>query len=184
MLNPLTHRKILKTGLPGTANVVTRGVYSPNASSFNLAMTLQVYVEGITPYEVEDNWMVKAKDTVALGGAIPVRVDPDDHQRVAIDWDGVRSGYEQQETARRQALAASGPAGPQAPGLAGSPEVMRQVEQALGQAGVQLQQAASVGSGSPAADDPVGKLERLAALRASGALTEEEFQEQKRRILG
>ena len=83
MLNPLTHRKILKKGLPGTANVVTRGVYSPNASTFNLAMTLQVYVEGITPYEVEDNWMVKAKDTVALGGAIPVRVDPDDHQRVS-----------------------------------------------------------------------------------------------------
>lgn len=75
MLNPLTHPKILKKGLPGTANVVTRGVYSPNASSFNLAMTLQVYVEGITPYEVEDNWMVKAKDTVALGGAMPVRVD-------------------------------------------------------------------------------------------------------------
>jgi len=32
--------------------------------------------------------------------------------------------------------------------------------------------------------DSLGTLERLAALRASGALTEEEFQEQKRKILG
>jgi hypothetical protein len=36
----------------------------------------------------------------------------------------------------------------------------------------------------PAADaDPIARLERLAALKASGVLTEEEFQQQKRRIL-
>ena len=33
-------------------------------------------------------------------------------------------------------------------------------------------------------DDTLGRLERLAALKASGALTEDEFAEQKRRILG
>ena len=30
----------------------------------------------------------------------------------------------------------------------------------------------------------IGKLERLAALRASGALTDAEFEQQKRRLLG
>ena len=29
---------------------------------------LQVHVDGMTPYEVEDQWMVKAKDTVGLSG--------------------------------------------------------------------------------------------------------------------
>jgi hypothetical protein len=73
MLNPMTHRKILKKGMPGTANVVEMGVMDRGASSFNLPMTLQVHVEGITPYEVEGQWMVKAKDAAGLtGGTIPV----------------------------------------------------------------------------------------------------------------
>ena len=36
----------------------------------------------------------------------------------------------------------------------------------------------------PEPDDQLAKLERLGALRASGVLTEDEFQEQKRRLLG
>jgi Short C-terminal domain len=109
VLNPLTHRRILKKGVPGRAMIISMGGIDRGATSFNLPMTLQVYVEGWTPYEVEDQWMVKAKDTIALSGAIPVRVDPDDQTRVAIDWDGVRARHEQEETARRQALAAQGP---------------------------------------------------------------------------
>jgi Short C-terminal domain len=36
----------------------------------------------------------------------------------------------------------------------------------------------------PEPDDQLARLERLGALRASGVLTEDEFQEQKRRLLG
>jgi Short C-terminal domain len=64
--------------------------------------------------------------------------------------------------------------------LSDNPEMMQQVEQALGQFGIQMEQAGQAG---PAEDDAIAKIERLAALRQSGALTEEEFQEQKRRIL-
>jgi hypothetical protein len=39
------------------------------------------------------------------------------------------------------------------------------------------------GAPAPAEDDTIAKLERLAALRESGVLTEEEFAEQKRRLL-
>ena len=79
MLNPLAHRKILRKGIPGKATIVERAALDRGATSFNLPMTLQVHVEGRTPYEVEDQWMVKAKDTVGLSGSIPVRVDRDDH---------------------------------------------------------------------------------------------------------
>ena len=144
MLNPFTHRGILKKGMPGKASILAIGALDSGARSFNLPMTLQVHVEGIPPYEVQDQWMVKAKDCIGLSGSIPVMVDRDEHDRVAIDWDGVR---------------AAAPSG-------GSATT------------IPMQQVA------PAGDDPIAKLERLSALRESGALTDEEFEEQKRRILG
>jgi hypothetical protein len=194
MLNPLTHRKVLKKGRPGRATIVEMGALDRGGTSFNLPMTLQVFVEGITPYEVEDQWMVKAKDTVALDGSIPIKVDPDNHEKVAIDWETLRAEYEQEVTARREALAAGGPAGatvtmgtPTVIDANGDPQVMEQVSQMLGQMGITVDGQptgfASDGAGSDA-DDEISQLERLSALRSSGALTDEEFEEQKRRILG
>lgn len=195
MLNPLTHRKVLRKGVPGKATIVSMGALDRGGTSFNLPMTLQVYVEGWTPYEVEDQWMVKAKDTITLSGWIPVRVDPDERDKVAIDWETLRERHEQEETARRQALAASGPVadldalgGPnvtfqsQEIDLTQNPEAAEQVMQMLGLsgAGVSFEQAPPT---APASEDPIARLERLAALKASGVLTEEEFQQQKRRIL-
>jgi Short C-terminal domain len=194
MLNPLTHRKVLKKGRPGRATIVEMGALDRGGTSFNLPMTLQVFVEGITPYEVEDQWMVKAKDTVALDGSIPIKVDPDNHEKVAIDWETLRAEYEQEVTARREALAAGGPAGatvtmgtPTVIDANADPQVMEQVSQMLGQMGITVDGQptgfASDGAGSDA-DDQISQLERLSALRSSGALTDEEFEEQKRRILG
>lgn len=213
MLNPLTHRKVLRKGVPGKATIVSMGALDRGATSFNLPMTLQVYVEGWTPYEVEDQWMVKAKDTITLSGWIPVRVDPDERDKVAIEWETLRERHEQEEAARRQALASSGPVGDLdalgGPGMFGganvdvqeidlsqNPEAAEQVMQMLGQMGLgganvvfegqpgAPQQPAAAPSAQPASDDPIARLERLAALKASGVLTEEEFQQQKRRILG
>lgn len=45
MLNPLTHRKVLKKGMPGRATIVERGALDRGGTSFNLPMTLQVNVE-------------------------------------------------------------------------------------------------------------------------------------------
>jgi hypothetical protein len=145
VLNPLTHRKVLKKGTPGRATIVERGALDRGGTSFNLPMTLQVHVEGITPYEIEDQWMVKAKDTVALDGSIPIKVDPSDHEKVAIDWETLRAEYEQEKAARREALAAGGPAGatinfgtPQVIDANADPQVMEQVGQMLGQMGISL----------------------------------------------
>jgi Short C-terminal domain len=152
VLNPFTHRKVLKNGMPGRATIVARGALDRGATSFNLPMTLQVHVEGVTPYEVEDQWMVKAKDTVALDGSIPVRVDRNDHGRVAI-------------------------AEPQVINLGGDAEATEEIQRTLAQV-----QAAFEHHAAP--DDTISKLERLAALRAGGVLSEAEFEAQKRRVLG
>ena len=94
MLNPLTHRKVLRTGVPGRASVVAMGSPDLDAASSDLPMTLQVYVEGWSPYEVEGRWTVRAGDASGLSGWVPVRVDPDDLQQVVIDWEGVRRSPE------------------------------------------------------------------------------------------
>jgi hypothetical protein len=183
LLNPLTHRKILKKGVPGRATIVSRGMFDRDSMAFNLQMTLHVYVEGWQPYEVEDNWLVKAKDAGGLSGAIPVKVDPNDQNRVAIDWDGVRAQVEQMETARRQALAAQGPVaglsagqpigGAQVIDLRNNPEMRGQLEAALG---IELPQASA-----PA--DPAARLEQLAKMRDAGLISSEDFEAKKAEIL-
>ena len=195
MLNPLTHRKILKKGMPGRATIVEMGALDRGGTSFNLPLTLQVHVEGLTPYEVEDQWMVKAKDTVGLSGSIPVKVDREEHDKVAIDWEGVRAQYEEHKAARQEALA-SGDVGDganvsfgeaQVIDASANPELAQQLGQVLGQFGIGMDQEASGFPSQQAAeggDDTISQLERLSALRASGALSEEEFEQQKRRILG
>jgi hypothetical protein len=243
MINPFTHRKILKNGTPGSATIVAMSMPDRGASKQNIAMTLQVMVEGLAPYEVEDQWMVSSKDTLGYGIQLPVKVDPDKPQRVAIDWEAARSRHADATAARRATLAAQGPVGsaavqdPLAGGmaaLAGSgmvgmasgmqgvtptidlrndPELRAKLEQVLGREltpgtsehidtssdpalAMQIMQVVQqhqlekmAGAGSPreagdGSDDALSKLERLAKLRDSGALTDAEFEAEKKQLLG
>jgi hypothetical protein len=69
--------------------------------------------------------------------------------------------------------------------LTQNPEAAEQVMQMLGLSGAQVSfEQPAAPAAQPVSDDPIARLERLAALKASGVLTEEEFQQQKRRILG
>jgi hypothetical protein len=229
MLNPFTRRKILKKGMPGRATVVSMSMPSPNASSSNVAMTLQVQVEGLAPYEVEDQWMVSRKDTLGWGKSLPVKVDRENQMKLAIDWEQARQEDEQNTIARREALAGQGPVGDptQAAAFGGGaaqgatptidmrndPELRHKIEQVLGRkltpgTSEQVAQddpamqmrimqvvqehmaqnaagpAPATGFGEDGGDDTVARLERLAALKDSGALTGEEFEQEKRKILG
>lgn len=254
MLNPFTHRRILKKGTPGTARIVSMSMPHAGASLQNIAMTLQVFVEGMAPYEVEDQWMVNRKDTLGFGMELPVRVDPDKPQKVAIDWEAARAQHHADTAARREALAAQGPVGSQAAagaagaeaiqdplaggaaasglgGLAGmlggtgqvqaagatptidmrnDPELRAKLEQVLGRKltpgtsetidtssdpalAMQIMQVvqqhhlekAGMAQPQPEAgsDDALSKLERLAKLRDSGALTDAEFEAEKKQLL-
>ena len=226
MLNPLTHRTILTKGRPGRGTIVSMGALDRGATSFNLHITLQVFVEGMTPYEVSDQWMVKAKDCIGLSGSIPIKIDPDEPEKVAIDWETLREEVAQHEEQRRASLAAMGPVGAggipaqvtQAPTPAldirndpelrakleallgrelipgstvqvaqGDPMLQMQILQTIQQHRMEKAMAAAAPAPAPAAsggDDMISQLERLSALRASGALTEAEFAAQKARILG
>jgi hypothetical protein len=93
VLNPLTHRRILERGIPARATVLAAGSPPAGVERFNLAITLDVHVEGRPPFEVADQWMVETADLAALTGGIPVKVDRDDATRVAIDWHAVREEW-------------------------------------------------------------------------------------------
>lgn len=202
-------------------------------------MTLQVFVEGMTPYEVEDQWMVHHTVVLGYGMDLPIRVDEKKPERVAIDWEAVKAQNAAETTARRQALAAQGPvgaAGASAAAVAGAggiqdptaggmtptidlrndPELRGKLEKVLGRdltpgtsetidtssdpaLAMQIMQVVQqhhlekMGMGSPqqaaapsaaGSDDALSKLERLAALRDSGALTDAEFQAEKQQLLG
>ena len=166
MLNPLTHRKVLRNGIRGRAALVEMGSLDRGATSVNLPMTLQVYVDGWTPYEVEDHWMVKTRDAVGLTGWIPVRVDPEDLQNVAIDWDGVRAAHAHEAGVSRHALVRGGSAGAWA-----GPEP------------IELERGPETPAAPPPTDGTLSRLERLGKLRTNGVLTDSEFEAQKRRIL-
>jgi hypothetical protein len=213
VINPWTHRRILQHGTPGRATIVAASVPERGASMFNMALTLQVFVEGQVPYEVEGQWMVRAKDTEALSGSIPVKVDPDDPEKVAIDWDTLRAEHEVATAQRRAALAAQGPVGDVdgvdvAPVVdaRGDPELRAKLEAILGydltpgtsitvaenDPALQMRilqvvaehQASRVAAPDDADDDAlIGRLERLTALHQAGSLTDEEFAEAKRRML-
>ena len=178
MLNPFTHSKVLKSGLPGRATIVGMSMPQGQATVFNLPMTLLVSVEGMAPYEVEDQWWVKDRDVEELKGSLPVRVDREDPATVAIDWETLRS--ERGVLGVRDAIKFMRSGQDEQPAPAADPAVMAaQVQQAMDMANAFAAQAPAAGG-----DDVVSKLERLAALRDSGALTEAEFEQQKRRVLG
>jgi len=68
----------------------------------------------------------------------------------------------------------------------GDPALQMRIMQTIQQHQMEKAMAAAPAPAAPAGggDDMISQLERLSALRASGALTEEEFEAQKARILG
>ncbi len=131
------------------------------------------------------------------GTRLPVLYDPKDHSRVELDRalaDNADRAVDVINAARPDLAGAqvmgmpmadvirramSDPNGFRAEIMQRSAEIQQQAMAAM-----QAQQAAQAHA-TPAQDaDPVDRLERLAALKDRGLLTDEEFDQQKRRILG
>ncbi len=149
-------QRLLAEGIPGEAVIVAMGTPARGAVRFNLDIDLEVYVDGRAPYRVANQYIVPASAPIGQGVRLPVRVDPSDPAKIAIDWDHVAQGPPRGEVRPAGAPEPSTPA--QAPdGGVATP---------------------------PGGGDWVAQLERLAALRDSGALTDAEFEQQKARLLG
>ncbi len=181
----------MKDPVDGTAQVVGSTQPPDSATSSNVNLNVVVQAEGLEATSVEFSCIAPTKKWPFPGDTLPVTVDRADPERIKVRWDDVP---EAADVAKQQAdaLAAQMNQGGAAPGItgAGGGDV-NQIVEALKQAYPDAQVNVQGGAGAiPAADpggdddDRVQQLERLAKLKESGALSEQEFEREKARILG
>jgi hypothetical protein len=84
--------RILAEGIDGTAVIVGMGTPARGAQKFNLDLDLEVHVSGRAPYRVANQYIVPASAPLGQGVTLPVKVDPNDPAKIAIDWDNVATG--------------------------------------------------------------------------------------------
>jgi hypothetical protein len=181
----------MKDPVDGTAQVVGSTQPPDSASSSNVNLTLVVQAEGVSAVSIEHSCIAPVKKWPFPGQTLPVTFDRADPDRLKIRWDEIP---ESGDVAKQQAdaLAAQmnqgggGAQGMQAGG-ADVGELIESLQQQYPGAQINVQGQPEVGGGGDAEggeDDRVAQLERLAKLRDSGALSEQEFEREKARILG
>ena len=158
-------------------------------------MSLVVQAEGIPAYSVDHKQNCPSNKWPVPGADLPVLVSRSDPQRLRIDFDQIPDHRDvARARAEQQAAMLRGEGGATPPDLSSvqfvggtaddlTPEQRDKVERLLGididGDGV----VAGAGPGSAGADR-IGQLERLARLRDTGAITDEEYAAEKRRLLG
>ncbi len=145
----------MKDPVRGSAHIVACSRPARPAVSSNIVMNLIVSADGVAPTAVEHECMCRQDRWPHQGMTLPVTLDRADPSRLKVEWDELPTHQDriQQQT---EAMLAGG-----FPGTATAEPVV-----------IDLRGA-----------DHVQRLERLAALHAAGALTDEEFAAAKARLL-
>jgi hypothetical protein len=152
--------EILKHGIPTKATV--QGFTMPvPGDPFALQVPLDVEPpEGGSPYRVDYVFpAARMKAAISSGMVVPVKVDPGDPMKIAVQWDAQQA----------ELAAAGGDLAAVQAGLFGSYSGMAE--------------AAVSGAPANAQKDPAERIRELADLRDSGAITEQEFQAKKTELL-
>jgi hypothetical protein len=84
--------RLLAEGIPGTAIIREMGTPERGAAWFNLMLDLEVHPTTRDPYRVANEYLVPAAVPLAPGLELPVKIDPDDAVKLAIDWDNASQG--------------------------------------------------------------------------------------------
>jgi hypothetical protein len=77
---------LLANGIDGQGVIISHGVPARGAQWFNMDIELEVHVSGRQAYRVNNQYMVPAGATIGQGVTLPIKVDPDDSAKIAIDW--------------------------------------------------------------------------------------------------
>jgi hypothetical protein len=144
-----------------------------------LKTKLRVEPTGEPSFEVEKRLRYAQLAIPGVGSVVTVRYDPDDHDSLMID--DSEAGVLDAMSART-GLDLNGLMSTIRETKAEHPGDRMAMGEAL-RAQLGVVQSGVVFATPAAATDPISRLERLAALHASGALTDAEFAEQKARVL-
>ena len=153
--------EVIKHGIP--ARAVAKGFAEPvPGDRFAMHILLTVHPPSGAPYDVDYLFpTTRMKAAITVGMEIPVKVHPEDPQRIAVQWDAHQGG-----------IAAAG--GDMAAVMAG-------LDTAYSGVADQAMRQAQAGA---AAEDPTTRLQKLSQMRDSGLITAEEFEAKKADILG
>ncbi len=196
----------MKDPVEGTVQIVSCTGYHEGVMA-NCRMQLVVQAEGIEPTAVEHSELVHNKRWPHPGMTLPAKIDRADPTRVKIDWKAIPDSQERaQDSAESIAAAMRGEGGDAGAGMAGLggaqvinlsggdlSQLSDEQRQKLASLGIDPAALGTASGGGPAAapgpagdnsDDSLAQLEKLADLRDRGALTDEEFEAEKRKLLG
>jgi hypothetical protein len=153
--------EVIKKGIP--ARAIAKGFAEPvPGDRFAMHILLTVHPPSGAPYDVDYLFpTTRMKAAMSVGMELPVKIHPDDPQRIAVQWD-----------AQQGAIAAAG--GDMA-------AVMKGLDGAYGNVANDAMKAAQANA---AAEDPTARLQKLKQMRDSGLITSEEFEAKKADILG
>jgi hypothetical protein len=157
---------------------VTRGAADNVVANTEIALKarLRVQPDDEPEFEVKKRFSFPQLAVPSAGQTIPVIYDPQDHDKIVVDY----SPDAQEEAA----LAAAGIDAGSLGELLNQAEQMRaQAQQAQGMAGMGQMPGMTPQAPAPARPDPVEQLEKLAALKEKGVLTDAEFEAEKAKIL-
>jgi hypothetical protein len=168
--------KRMKDPVRGSAQIVACSRITQAAVASNVALSLVVSAEGLPATPVEHECLCRQDRWPHAGQVLPVTVDRAAPARLRIEWDEVPTHADRvAEQSERLAEQLNNPRA--------EDELVDQLRAAFPGAEI------TVSSHTPKLSDLTGgdsveRLERLAALHRSGALTDEEFAAAKARLLG
>ena len=83
--------RLLADGIAGEGVIISHGVPARGAQWFNMDIDMEIHVPGRAAYQINNQYMVPNGATLAPGVKLPIRVDPEDQTKIAIDWDSAGS---------------------------------------------------------------------------------------------
>jgi hypothetical protein len=89
--------EILANVISGQGVIVAHGTPERGAQWFNLDIDMEVHVSGRQPYRVNNMYMVPAGATIGQGVSLPIKVDPNDPAKIAIDWNSAQTAPQRGE---------------------------------------------------------------------------------------
>jgi len=84
--------QLLAEGIAAQGVIVSHGVPARGAQWFNMDIEFEVHVSGRQPYRVNNDYLVPATASIGAGVTLPIRVDPNDPAKIAIDWESAPQG--------------------------------------------------------------------------------------------
>lgn len=151
-------------------------------------LLLRVTPEAEAPFEASVTALLPQLSPPRPGTRLAVLYDPKDHSRVQVDH---RPGATADVAVDAVTSARPDLAGAQVMGMPMTDVIRRAIadptafrEEMMRRGAEMQQQALGAMQAAQAQQDPIERLERLAALKERGLLTDAEFEQQKRKILG